>query len=105
MQLSEKMAATQAVNQALAKLEAHAGLNLVTELNDGSALAMAAELDALGEGARGPLHGLPLIVKANIAVSGMRHDGACPPLRDNVAKADATVVQRLCDAGAIPVVS
>ncbi|MEM5473459.1 amidase family protein [Hoeflea sp. AS60] len=101
--MSEKMSATQSVNQALAKLEAHAGLNLVTELNDGSALAMAAELDASGEGAHGPLHGLPLIVKANIAVSGMRHDGACPPLRDNVAKADATVVQRLRDAGAIPV--
>tara|TARA_R110002012_G_scaffold57941_11_gene150014 strand:+ start:34937 stop:36268 length:1332 start_codon:yes stop_codon:yes gene_type:complete len=100
--LSEIHSATRAVKDAVAGLEAHASLNLVTELNQQVALAMAESLDQTAEVGRGPLHGLPLIVKANIAVEGMRHDGGCPALAGNIAGGDAGVVQRLCDAGAIP---
>jgi len=101
--LNQNISATQAVNKALAELQAKAALNLVTELNGDAALEMAAQLDQSDKVERGLLHSLPLIVKANIAVKGMRHDGACPALSGNVAAADAGVLQRLRAAGAIPV--
>ena len=101
--MSETLSAAEAVTDAVAGLEAHASLNLVTEIDQKSALAMAQSLDQTADAGRGPLHGLPLIVKANIAVEGMRHDGGCPALGGNIAGADAGVVQRLREAGAIPV--
>lgn len=101
--MNEKISATQAVKTALVKLEKEAALNLVTELNERAALETAERLDAERDAEGGLLQGLPLIIKANIAVVGMRHDGACPALSDNIASVNATVVQRLCEAGAIPV--
>jgi mandelamide amidase len=97
------MSAVKAVTDTIAKLQASSSLNLVTEINQTAALEMAERLDQEAKTGRGPLHGLPLIVKANIAVAGMRHDGGSPALRGNIAGADAGVVQRLRDAGAIPV--
>lgn len=96
--MNENFPATQTVIEAFAKLETQSALNLVTELNVKFARAMGVQLD----GVEPAEQGLPLIVKANIAVKGMRHDGACPALSGNIARTDATVVQRLRDAGAIP---
>lgn len=101
--MTQTTSAAQAVKTTLAKLEKQAALNLVTELNDQSALELAERLDAATGSEAGLLHGVPLIVKANIAVAGMRHDGACPALSANIAKKNAAIVQRLCEAGAIPV--
>ena len=101
--MNKDFSAAQAVIEAFAKLETHSALNIVTELNVKFARAMGAILDEVDPEERGLLHGMPLIVKANIAVAGMRHDGACPVLEDNIADADAAVVRRLSEAGAIPV--
>jgi aspartyl-tRNA(Asn)/glutamyl-tRNA(Gln) amidotransferase subunit A len=57
----------------------------------------------LGRGEdRGPLHGIPIAVKDNIDVSGVLTTCASPILRDQApAVADAVVVRRLRQAGAI----
>lgn len=50
---------------------------------------------------RGPLFGIPLSVKDNIATAGVRTTAASRVLKDWVPDADATVVTRLRAAGAI----
>lgn len=61
-----------------------------------------AEADAL-PGATGPLHGVPIAVKDVIDVAGTRTTAASKVLADNVATADAAVVERLRRAGAVVV--
>lgn len=53
-----------------------------------------------GDIARLPLYGVPFAVKDNIDVAGLRTTAACPAFAYAPA-ADATVIQRLTDAGAI----
>jgi len=49
----------------------------------------------------GPLHGVPLSIKSSIAVSGFRHEAGTKLRTGLVAQADAPLVSRLRDAGAI----
>jgi indoleacetamide hydrolase len=49
----------------------------------------------------GPLSGMTLAVKDNIAVAGLATRAACPAVPDVPAKADAPVVSRLRDAGGV----
>ncbi len=51
--------------------------------------------------ALGPLHGVPVIVKDLIDVAGELTTASSKILKDNVASADATVVTRLREAGAV----
>ncbi|HTW93667.1 MAG TPA: allophanate hydrolase [Tepidisphaeraceae bacterium] len=51
-------------------------------------------------GASLPLYGIPFAVKDNIDIEGQTTTAACPAF-GYLAKQTATVVQRLCDAGAI----
>jgi allophanate hydrolase len=64
--------------------------------------ARAAELDALGPGERGPLHGVPVAVKDNIDVAGLPTTAACPAFAYRPPR-DAGSVRRLHDAGALVV--
>src|SRR5204863_4238456 len=50
-----------------------------------------------------PLLGMPYAVKDNIDVAGLPTTAACPSYASGPAQANATVVQRLADAGAIAV--
>jgi amidase len=50
---------------------------------------------------RGPLAGIPFVVKDNIDVVGMPTTGGSVTLANNYPSRNATVVQRLLDAGAI----
>lgn len=50
---------------------------------------------------RGPLHGIPWGAKDLLAVKGYRTTWGAGPFRDQVIDEDATVVQRLDDAGAV----
>jgi allophanate hydrolase len=50
-----------------------------------------------------PLFGVPFAVKDNIDVAGLPTTAACPGFASGPASAHASVVQRLVDAGAIPI--
>jgi len=49
----------------------------------------------------GPLHGVPMTVKESYDVAGFATTWGVPSLRDNVAKTNAVVVDRLLGAGAV----
>jgi amidase len=49
----------------------------------------------------GPLHGVPITIKEAFDVAGLRTTSSHPPLKDNVAKQDASLVARLRAAGAV----
>ena len=63
--------------------------------------ARAAEREIATGRRRGPLHGVPIGIKDIIDVAGLPTTCHSKILLDNVAAADATVVARLRDAGAI----
>ena len=62
------------------------------------ALAAAHELPAEPVG---PLHGVPVLVKELFDVAGHETTGCCEAFRGRIASADAFLVARLRDAGAI----
>jgi amidase len=77
-------------------------LNAVIEVNR-AALEQADVLDAerkAGRG-RGPLHGLPVLLKDNIDVAGMVNSAGSLAMADHRPKQDAFIVRRLRDAGAV----
>ena len=49
----------------------------------------------------GPLHGVPITIKEAFDVTGLRTTSSHPPLKDNVARQDASLVGRLRAAGAV----
>jgi len=51
--------------------------------------------------ARGPLHGIPILIKDNIEVAGLATTAGSLALKDNVTNRDAPIIARLRDAGAI----
>ncbi len=77
--------------------------NTILELNP-QALAIAASLDAeraAGQ-VRGPLHGIPVTLKANIATGDHMHTSAgAYALKDAIADRDAFLVTQLREAGMV----
>lgn len=75
---------------------------VVTVLRE-PAMAEARERDReLGAGKiRGPLHGIPYGAKDLLAAAGAPTTWGAQPYRDQMLKTDATVVQRLREAGAV----
>ena len=67
------------------------------------ALAVADRLDAEREAGRlrGPLHGLPVLIKDNIDVCGMVNSAGSLALAENRPARDAFLVARLREAGAV----
>lgn len=78
-------------------------LNIFISVHAEDALAEAAALD--GMRARGisfgPLHGLPIAIKDNIATAGRRTTAASRLFTDHVPEKDATVTTRLRRAGTV----
>jgi allophanate hydrolase len=85
------------VKEALRRLDAVADPGIFIHEAREEALA---EARALGEPAGRPLWGIPFAVKDNIDVAGMPTTAACPDFA-YVAEADAFVVAKLREAGAI----
>jgi Asp-tRNA(Asn)/Glu-tRNA(Gln) amidotransferase A subunit family amidase len=87
----------------LARAEARPDLNAFVTLDRARAVAAAQQADAdLAAGkVRGPLHGVPLVVKDNVHVAGMPNTAGTPALRRFVPQTSAPVAQKLLDAGAI----
>lgn len=78
-------------------------INSIIELNP-DAKAIAAELDRerKTKGSRGPLHGIPVLLKDNIATADpMQTTAGSLALLGAIAAKDAFIVQKLRDAGAI----
>ncbi len=78
-------------------------LNCVVTLTEELALAQAAaaEQEIKAGKYRGPLHGIPWGAKDLFATRGIKTTWGAEPFRDQVINYDATVVERLKDAGAI----
>lgn len=84
-------------------LEVNDILHAVTEINP-DALRIADELDAerIGGRIRGPLHGIPILIKNNIATNdGMNTTAGSYALLGSTVKADSTIARKLREAGAI----
>lgn len=78
-------------------------VNAVIELNpDALSIAEALDTERREKGARGPLHGIPLLLKDNIDTADqMMTTAGSLALEGNIAAQDAFVAQRLREAGAI----
>src|SRR5579883_257558 len=82
----------------------NASINALVTIDRDRALksAGAADRAAAKSGATlGPLHGVPITIKEAFDVAGLRTTSSHPPLKDNVAKSDASLVARLRAAGAV----
>ena len=77
----------------------HAFLRLMPEA--ALAQASAAEAEIRAGRSRGPLHGIPYALKDLVDVAGVPTTCNSKILADNVARADAALVRRLREAGAI----
>jgi len=78
-------------------------LNSIIEVNP-DALRIARALDAewQSSGPRGPMHGIPVVLKANIDTADQMYTSAGSlALAEHVPATDAFVVKRLRDAGAV----
>ncbi|WP_031305324.1 amidase family protein [Brevibacillus panacihumi] len=78
-------------------------INAISEVNP-DALHIAESMDREREvaGSRGPLHGIPILIKDNIATADSMHTTAGSlALADSYASADAFLVSRLRAAGAV----
>ena len=76
------------------------GLNAVGEINS-DALAQAKEIDSSCNRENLPLCGLPILVKDNIDVVGMRTTAGSFALKDNMARYDAPIIKNLRKNGAV----
>ncbi|HVZ50136.1 MAG TPA: amidase family protein [Gemmatimonadaceae bacterium] len=101
-----RVTSVQLLEAYLARIQAydHAGpaLNTMIRLNP-QARAEAAAMDAeRAQGkVRGPLHGIPIILKDNYDTKGLATSAGSLALASHVPAADAFVVQKLREAGAV----
>lgn len=77
-------------------------LNAVIDVNpDALAEADARDAERQQGRVRGPLHGIPILIKDNIDVAGMVNSAGSLALADHRPKSDAFLVARLREAGAV----
>src|SRR5687768_800458 len=101
---TRKISSTELTKMYLARLKRYGPkLLCVVTLTEDLALKQAAAADAdLKRGKyRGPLHGIPWGAKDLFATKGIRTTWGAEPYRDQMIDYDATVIERLRDAGAV----
>jgi amidase len=78
-------------------------LNSILEVNpDARDIADALDAEFRAKGPRGPLHGVPILVKDNIGTADRMHTSAGSlALAENIAQRDAYIVEKLRAAGAV----
>jgi amidase len=83
--------------------QAGPGLNAIIEINpDARGIAASLDREWQSSGPRGPLHGIPVVLKANIGTSDQMYTSAGSlALAEHVPDEDAFFVKRLRDAGAV----
>lgn len=79
------------------------GLNAVLEINpDAIEIAAKLDLERMSGKLRGPLHGIPILIKDNIdSGDKMSTSAGSLALKDSKAKQDAFIVNKLREAGAV----
>ncbi len=96
-----EISAVELVGHALGRIEAlNPALNAFVEIDADRALAAAAEI---GPGDPRPFAGVPIAIKNNRAVAGLRLTQGCNLMRDFVAPYDHNTVRRLRAAGFVVV--
>jgi mandelamide amidase len=100
---AKEITSTELTAALIERAQANADLNAFITLDRLGALAAAREADAdVAAGKlKGPLHGVPLVIKDNIHVAGLPNTAGTPALAGFMPKRNAPTVQRLLDAGAI----
>ncbi len=94
--------ATEAHLERIARLNAPINALVVIDRERAIKASRAADRARAKKGAKlGPLHGVPITIKEAFDVAGLHTTSSHPPLKDNVANSDATLVARLRAAGAI----
>jgi amidase len=85
-----------------ARIEAYSKYNAIRQLNP-AAEATAAQLDAERRHGhvRGPLHGIPVLLKDNVGTDDMPTTAGSIALEGQIPKRDAFITKRLRQAGAI----
>src|SRR6476646_91508 len=105
--MTEGRVTSKALVQAyLARIEAFdhrgPGLNALITLNPNALReAEALDLERAAKGPRGPLHGIPVIVKDNYSTADMQTTAGSIALLGFVPSSDAFQVRKLRDAGAV----
>jgi aspartyl-tRNA(Asn)/glutamyl-tRNA(Gln) amidotransferase subunit A len=98
----KKTSAVEAAQHLLSRARAHEGLGAYLAFNDDAALAQAKAADArVAAGERGPLLGVPLAHKDIFATTDFPTTAGSKMLKGYQSPFNATVVQRLADAGAV----
>ncbi|MCA9510737.1 MAG: Asp-tRNA(Asn)/Glu-tRNA(Gln) amidotransferase subunit GatA [Myxococcota bacterium] len=102
---AKRVSSRELVERALARAEALRGLSLVVGTRAERALAEADASDArrAGGGARGPLDGIPILLKDNMVVEGEPVTCGSRILEGFVAPYQGGVAGRLADAGAVAI--
>ncbi len=98
---SGEISARELVEISLGRIEAlNPKLNAFVEIDGERALAAA---DEVGPGDERPFAGVPIAIKNNVPVDGLRFTLGCPLMADYVADHDHNVTRRLREAGFIVV--
>lgn len=101
---SGTLKATQLVEQslsAIARFQPSTNAFIRVDAEGARAAAAAADRELAAGKDRGPLHGVPISIKDLIDIAGQPTTAASRVLADNIAKADAPVIARLREAGAV----
>jgi aspartyl-tRNA(Asn)/glutamyl-tRNA(Gln) amidotransferase subunit A len=99
---AKEYSAVELARHFLARIEAAAGLNAFVHVDAQLTLAQAQAADALlAQGQGGPLTGLPIAHKDVFVTRGWRSTAGSRMLADYVSPFDATVVERLANAGMV----
>lgn len=104
---NESLTAEQLVEQYIERIEridrSGPTLNSIIEINpDAPDIARALDAERRESGSRGPLHGIPVVLKANIDTADRMHTSAGSlALANHVPPDDALLVSKLREAGAV----
>ncbi|MFM2400235.1 MAG: hypothetical protein RL341_2392 [Pseudomonadota bacterium] len=99
---AKQVSAVELAQQALAGIESHKRLNAFLDVQPELTLAQAREADArIAAGNAGPLTGVPIAHKDIFVTRGWKSTAGSKMLAGYLSPFDATVVQRLQDAGMV----
>lgn len=98
-----KTSASEAAETVIERVESAAVLEAIISFDADGLRAQAAAADKTQQrgGTLGPLHGVPIMLKDNIEAVGFTCTGGTPALKEHRPRRNATVTQRLVDAGAV----